>query len=68
MTYGEYYYLVKYDMRLKNGVWVTSKPKMTIPTRMPKKDALVYYTNKFRLYWKSIDMKKQIKYTGSHSK
>ena len=64
MTYGEYYYLVKYDMRLKNGVWVTSKPKMTIPTRMSKKDALEYYGDKFDLYWESINLKKQVPYTG----
>jgi len=67
MTYGEYYYLVKYDMRLKNGVWVTSKPKMTIPTKMSKKDALEYYCNKFEKYWISINLPKQVPYTGTHS-
>jgi len=53
MTYGEYYYLLKYDMKLKDGVWVTSKPKITIPHKMSRKDADIYYASKFNEYWKS---------------
>ncbi len=52
MTYGEYYYLIKYDMRLIDGAWVTTKPKVTVPTKMRKNEALVYYTNKLKKYWK----------------
>ncbi len=55
MTYGEYYYLVKYDMKLIDGVWVSRKPSVTIPTKMVKKEATVYYTNKFRKYWKNLE-------------
>ncbi len=51
MTYGEYYYLIKYDMCLKNGVWVTNKPRVTIPPKMKRDDALIYYTAKFRKYF-----------------
>jgi hypothetical protein len=52
MTYGEYHYAVKYDMRLVNGEWVVNKPNITIPNKMSKEDAGIYYTNKFREYWK----------------
>ena len=58
MTYGEYYYLVKSDMKLKDGVWITNRPNITIPLRMSKKEAVIYYNSKFRRYWASI--KKQI--------
>ena len=58
MTYGEYHYQVKYDMHLKDGVWVTNKPKISIPIKMSKDEALQYYTNKFRKYWDN----KQSKY------
>ena len=51
MTYGEYYYQVKYDMILVDGNWVTNKPKMKIPPKMSKEKAAVYYTRKFRKYW-----------------
>lgn len=51
MTYGEYHYVVKYDMRLVNGDWVVNKPNITIPNQMSKEDASVYYTKKFRDYW-----------------
>jgi len=56
MTYGEYYYLIKYEMRLVNGVWVATKPRVTIPTRMKRKEALIYYTAKLKKYWISIDV------------
>jgi len=53
MTYGEYYYLIKYDMKLKDGVWVTNKPRMTVPTKMSREVANTYYNDKFSKYWKS---------------
>lgn len=31
MTYGEYYYRVKYDMKLVNGNWVSKPAYMKIP-------------------------------------
>lgn len=55
MTYGEYYYLVKYDMKLVNGTWIGKKPNIKIPPKMSKKDASIYYNEKFNKYW--IDMK-----------
>ena len=51
MTYGEYNYLVKNNVKLKDGVWVADKPIMKVPTRMSKEDASTYYTLKFRNYW-----------------
>ncbi len=51
MTYGEYYYLIKYDMRLMNGVWVANKPRVTIPTRMKRDEAMIYYCKKFAKFW-----------------
>ncbi len=54
MTYGEYYYLVKYDMRLEAGKWITKKPTISIPVKMTRKLALTYYTQKFNYYWQSI--------------
>ncbi len=51
MTYGEYYYLLKYDMRLVDGSWVASKPSIKIPTRMSKEEATIYYTLKLRKYF-----------------
>ena len=59
MTYGEYYYLIKYDMRLVNGVWVATKPRVTIPTRMKRVEALRYYTDKLNNYWESINLEKK---------
>ena len=53
MTYGEYHYQVKYEMKLKNGEWVADKPNIKIPIRMSKEEAAKYYTLKFREYWKS---------------
>jgi len=53
MTYGEYHYLVKYDMKLVNGEWVVNKPNVTIPNKMSKEDANIYYNRKFRDYWDS---------------
>lgn len=55
MTYGEYYYLIKYDMKLIDGVWVSKKPSVTIPTRMPKRDASAYYRKKFNRYWETLE-------------
>jgi len=55
MTYGEYYYLVKYDMKLIDGVWVSRKPSVTIPTKMTKIDATAYYKAKFKKYWKTLE-------------
>jgi len=59
MTYGEYYYLIKYDMRLVNGVWVATKPRVTIPTRMKRQEALRYYTDKLNEYWDSKEFRKK---------
>ena len=55
MTYGEYYYRVKYDMKLVDGSWVTKPPYSKIPTRMSKQEASIYYTLKFRKYWSSLN-------------
>ena len=52
MTYGEYYYQVKYDMKLKDGEWVANKPNIKIPSKMSREEAAKYYTLKFRKYWK----------------
>jgi len=57
MTYGEYYYLIKYDMKLKDGVWITNKPNITIPLRMSKEEAVAYYSAKFARYWISMENK-----------
>lgn len=57
MTYGEYYYHIKYAINLENGKWVTSKPTMTIPKQMSKKEALLYYNAKFRKYWDNVSKK-----------
>ena len=54
MTYGEYYYRVKYDMKLVNGNWVSKPAYMKIPRRMSRKDAAIYYTEKLRKYWDNI--------------
>ena len=51
MTYGEYYYQVKYDMKLIDGSWVSKKPGIKIPSRMSKEEATIYYTCKFREYF-----------------
>ena len=51
MTYGEYYYLVKYDMKLVNGDWVAKRPYTKIPSRMSRDEAAVYYTHKLKDYW-----------------
>ena len=53
MTYGEYNYLVKNEMKLKDGVWVVNRPSISVPTRMSRKDAAIYYTLKFSKYWES---------------
>ena len=52
MTYGEYYYLVKYDMKLVNGNWISKPLNIKIPRRMSREDAAIYYTEKLRKYWK----------------
>ena len=59
MTYGEYHYLVKYDMKLINGTWVAKKPHNTIPSKMTKEDASVYYTQKLNKYWENNTEKKE---------
>lgn len=51
MTYGEYYYLVKYNMKLVGGKWVANAPKIKIPPKMSREDAAVYYTRKLKEYW-----------------
>ena len=51
MTYGEYYYKVKYNMKLVDGTWVADIPKMKIPVKMSKQDATLYYTSKLRDYF-----------------
>lgn len=51
MTYGEYHYLVKYDMKLVNGEWIVNKPNIAIPSKMSKKEAGVYYNLKLQAYW-----------------
>ncbi len=53
MTYGEYYYRIKYDMRLKDGKWVTSRPNMNIPKKMTRVVASQYYSHKLAYYWKT---------------
>jgi hypothetical protein len=57
MTYGEYYYMIKHNMKLVNGEWIVNKPDVAIPLRMSKKQANIYYTQKFRNYWKSKNQK-----------
>ncbi len=54
MTYGEYYYHIKYAINLENGKWITNKPTMTIPKQMSKEEAEIYYNAKFREYWKEV--------------
>lgn len=51
MTYGEYHYIIKYDMKLVNGDWVVNKPNIAIPNKMSKEKAEQYYTAKLRAYW-----------------
>ena len=58
MTYGEYHYAVKYDMRLVNGDWVVSKPNISIPNKMSKEEASIYYNKKFKAYWEANPPKK----------
>jgi len=53
MTYGEYYYRVKYDMKLVDGTWISQPLNMKIPIKMSKDEASIYYTCKLREYWKS---------------
>jgi hypothetical protein len=55
MTYGEYHYKVKHELKLKNGVWTAYKPRMGVPTRMSTTEASKYYTLKLREYWESVD-------------
>lgn len=51
MTYGEYYYRVKNDMKLINGNWVSKSLNIKVPSRMSREDAAIYYNEKFRKYW-----------------
>jgi len=53
MTYGEYHYLIKYDMKLVNGSWVAKKPHNTIPSKMSKEEASIYYNLRL-IYYKNI--------------
>lgn len=53
MTYGEYHYIIKYGMKLKDGKWVTDKPNIAIPKKMSRKVAADYYSMKINDYWKS---------------
>ena len=55
MTYGEYYYLVKYDMKLVDASWIVKPPYKKIPHKMSKPDASIYYTLKFKKYWESLN-------------
>ncbi len=55
MTYGEYYYHIKYAINLEKGKWVTNKPTMARPKQMSKKEAIIYYNAKFSEYWKKVD-------------
>ncbi|MCF6309333.1 MAG: hypothetical protein L3J19_02500 [Sulfurimonas sp.] len=55
MTFGEYYYHVKYAINLQNGKWITDKPRMVVPKQMSKEDAIVYYKAKFDEYWKKVN-------------
>lgn len=54
MTYGEYYYLVKYDMKLVDGTWVAKTPYIKVPEKMSRNAASTYYTLKFREYWDRV--------------
>ena len=54
MTYGEYYYLVKYDINLVNGNWVSKPLNIKIPQRMSRDKAAIYCTVKLRKYWDEI--------------
>ncbi len=54
MTYGEYYYHIKYAINLEHGKWVTDKPTMTIPKQMSKEKAVIYYNAKLNEYWKKV--------------
>mgnify|MGYP006995571294 FL=1 len=56
MTYGEYYYLVKYDMKLVDGSWMAKPPNIRIPNKMPRVEASIYYTLKFREYWNRLGL------------
>ena len=56
MTYGEYYYLVKYDMKLVDGSWIVKPPNIRIPNKMPREEASIYYTLKFREYWNRLGL------------
>ena len=54
MTYGEYYCIVKYDMKLIDGNWIANTPKIKIPHKMSRDEASKFYTLKLRGYWKSL--------------
>ncbi len=58
MTYGEYHYLIKYDMKLVNGSWVAKKPHNTIPSKMTKEEASLYYKQKLNKYWENYSSNK----------
>ncbi len=54
MTYGEYFYHIKYNMNMELGKWKSNKPHITVPKRMPREKAIKYYTNKLSKYWESV--------------
>lgn len=59
MTYGEYYYRVKRDMKLVDGTWVSKPLNMKIPPRMSRKEAAKYYNQKFKEYWNTQGKEKR---------
>ncbi len=58
MTYGEYYYRVKYDMKLVNGNWLSKPLNIKIPQKMSRDESTIYYNEKFRKYWDDIKKNK----------
>ena len=58
ITYGEYYYRVKYDMKLVDGNWISKPLNMKTPRRMSRKDAAIYYIQKLKKYRKEREENK----------
>lgn len=58
MTYGEYYYRVKYDMKLVDGNWISKPLNIKIPRRMSRDDAAIYYIQKLKKYRKEREENK----------
>lgn len=57
MTYGEYHYYIKYSIDLIDGKWVGKSPNITVPKKMSKEDAIIYYNGKLRDYWNNSKSK-----------